>query len=74
MTDITGLNKDITNNLLIQFEVDIKDKIISPLPYLYISLRIYWTTPNKFWMFGGSGGLTSLFSSWIRASETKQVE
>ena len=40
MTDITGLNKDITNNLLIQFEVDIKDKIISPLPYLYILLRI----------------------------------
>ena len=40
MTDITGLNKDITNNLLIQFEVDIKDKIISPLPYLHILLRI----------------------------------
>ena len=55
MTDITGLKKDITNNLLIQFEVDIKDKIVSLLPYLYISLRIYWTAPNKFWRVGASG-------------------
>ena len=55
MTDITGINKDMTNNWLIQFEVNIKDKIISPLPYLYILL--YWTAPNNFWMVGASGWL-----------------